>query len=158
MEITRIPEGEERRRPFNGEIEQMGRLAEDLQTGFLLLASHAPDLAAAYLNSLKEHPYSDRVREGILKFRGTLAQGAPKELAELTAELLLPKEGEEDEDQQGPFREPFGHANLNFVPVSPAQGPFLELLVHAPQHGVPLIRRLVDYAIFFKTGGRDFGR
>ena len=156
-EITRIPEGEERRRPFNGEIEQMGRLAEDLQTGFLLLASHAPDLAAAYLNSLKEHPYSDRVREGILKFRGTLAQGAPKELAELTADLLLPKEGEEDEDQQGPFREPFGHANLNFVPVSPAQGPFLELLVHAPQYGVPLIRRLVDYAISFRTGGRAFG-
>ena len=158
MEITRMPEGEESRRPFNGEIEKMGRLAEDLQTGFLLLSSHAPDLAAAYLNSLKEHPYSDRVREGILKFRGTLAQGAPKELAELTAELLLPKEGEEDEDQQGPLRRPFGHADLNFVPVSPAQGPFLELLVHAPQYGLPLIRRLVDYAISFLTRGRRIGR
>ena len=157
MEINRMPEGEEPRRPFNGEIDQIGRLAEDLQTGFLLLASHAPDLAAAYLNSLKEHPYGDRVREGILKFRGTLAQGAPKELAELTAELLLPKQGEEDEDRQGPLRRPFGHADLNFVPVSPAQGPFLELLIHTPQHGLPLIRRLVDYAIFFYTGGRDFG-
>jgi hypothetical protein len=157
MEATRMPT-EDRRRPFNGEVEQVGRLAEDLQTGFLLLASHAPDLAAAYLNSLKQNPYGDRVREGILKFRGTLAQGAPKELAELTADLLLPKEGADDEDQQGPFREPFGHANLNFVPVSPAQGPFLELLVHAPQEGLPLIRRLVDYAISFRTGGREFGR
>lgn len=157
MEATRMP-SEELGRPFNGEVEQLGRLAEDLQTGFLLLASHAPDLASAYLNSLKERPYADRVREGILKFRGTLAQGAPKELAELTADLLLPKEGAEDEDHQGPLREPFGHANLNFVPVSPVQGPFLELLVHAPEQGLPLIRRLVDYAISFRTNGRDFGR
>ena len=159
VEIMRVPSGEERRRPFNGELapEEVGRLAEDLRTGFLLLCNHAPELAATYLQSLKEHPYSDRAREGILKFRGVLAQAAPKELAELTADLLLPKEEEGDEASHGPFREPFTHANLNFVPASPAQGPFLELLVHAPQHGLPLIRKLVDHAVLFHTGGRDFG-
>jgi len=157
-EIVKVSEGEERRRPFNGELtpEQVSKLAGDLRTGFLLFCNHAPELAAAYLQSLKEHPYSDRVRRGILKFRGALAQAAPKELAELTAELLLPKREEDDEDRDGPFREPFGYADFDFVPASPAQGPFLELLVHAPEHGLPLIRKLIDYAISFYTGGRDF--
>ncbi len=66
--------------PFNGEIEQMGRLAEDLQTGFLLLASHAPDLGGCLFEFAEEHPYSDRVREGILKFRGTLAKARQRNL------------------------------------------------------------------------------
>jgi hypothetical protein len=70
---------------------------------------------------------------------------------------LLPKDGEGDEDRRGPFRRPFGYADLDFVPASPAQGPFLELLVHAPEHGLPVIRKLVDHAVLFHTGGRDFG-
>jgi hypothetical protein len=86
-EIMRVPDGEERRRPFNGGLppEEVGKLAEDLRTGFLLLCNHAPELAVAFLQSLKEHPYSDRVREGILKFRGALAQAAPKELWRLAS-------------------------------------------------------------------------
>lgn len=150
---------EDRRRPFNGELasEQIGKLAEDLRTGFLLFCNHTPQLAADYLQSLRKRRYSDRALLGILKFRGALAQAAPKELAELTAELLLPKEGEHDEDFAGPFREAFGRHNLDFVPASPAQGPFMELLLHAREHGLALIRQLVDHAISFKSGGRDFG-
>ena len=98
------------------------------------------------------------MREEILKFRGSLAQAAPKELAELTAEVLIPTEEEEEEHRRGPTPDPFGHADLKFVPASPAQGPFLELLVHAPEHGLPLIRKLVDHAVKFFTRGRDFGQ
>ncbi|MGA7413910.1 MAG: hypothetical protein WBW33_25765, partial [Bryobacteraceae bacterium] len=158
-EIVTVSESEERRRPFNGELtsEQIGKLAEDLQTGFLLFCNHTPELATAYLQSLGKLPYSDQARRGILKFRGSLAEAAPKELAELALEALLPKRTEGDKDSHGPFREPFGHSDLDFVPASPAQGPFLELLVHAPEHGLPLIRKLVDHAISFYTGGRGFG-
>lgn len=161
-EIETASEGvsfEDRRRPFNGELssEQVGKLVEDLRTGFLLFCNHTPELASDYLQSLKKRRYGDRALRGILKFSGALAQAAPKELAELTAELLLPKEGEENEDSAGPFREAFGYVNLDFVPASPAQGPFLELVVHAREHGLPLIRKLVDHAISFKNGGRDFG-
>src|SRR5574341_693792 len=91
-----------------------------------------------------------------MKFRGTLAQAAPKELAELTADYLLPKE--EDEEDSGPFRDAFRHVDFGFVPASPAQGPFYELLQHAPEHGLPLIRRIVDHAISFRSGGRDYGK
>ena len=54
-------------------------------------------------------------------------------------------------------RGPFTHHDLDFVPPSPAQGPFFELLTHAPQHGLSLIRRLVDHAIAFYSGGREYG-
>lgn len=158
-EIMEPSDGEAPRQPFNGEIasEHVGRLVEDLRTGFLLFCDHAPELAVAYLESLKKHPYLKRAREEILRFRGALAQAAPKELAELTSEVLIPRKKEDNEDRHSPFREPFGLANLNFVPASPAQGPFLELLVYAPEYGLPLIRKLIDHAVHFYTGGRDFG-
>ena len=37
------------------------------------------------------------------KFRGALAQAAPKELAEITAELLIPKDEDDDESYEQPF-------------------------------------------------------
>jgi hypothetical protein len=75
----------DRPRLFNDELtsKQIGKLAEDLRTGFLLFCNHTPTLAADYLRSLKKRRYSDQALRGILKFRGALAQAAPKELAEL---------------------------------------------------------------------------
>ncbi|MBZ5565002.1 MAG: ATP-binding protein [Acidobacteriia bacterium] len=149
-----------RPRAFNDELdsEQVGRLAEDLRTGFLLFCNHRPNLAAEYLKSFSKHPYRHHALRALLKFRGALAQAAPKELAELTADYLLPKEDKEDEEYSGPFPEAFKYVGLDFVPASPAQGPFYELLLHAPEYGLPLIRRIVDHAVAFKTGGRDFFR
>ena len=96
-EIMDAARSEPPRRAFDGELAgRLGALAEDLNTGFLLFCNHAPGLAAAYLEALKQQPFPDRVREEILKFRGSLAQAAPKELAELTAEVLIPTEEEEE--------------------------------------------------------------
>jgi hypothetical protein len=153
--------GEKRRRRFNGELtsEQISNMAEELRTGFVVLCNHTPDLAAEYLKKSREHPYPDRALSGLLKFRGSLAQAAPKELAELTADYLMPKkEDNEEGDDGGPFREAFGHRDLDFVPASPAQGPFYELLLHAPEHALPLIRRIVEHAVAFRCGGKNFGK
>lgn len=163
-EITAPPDmtgGEKRRRPFNGELtsEQISNMAEELRTGFIVFCNHTPDLATEYLKKLREHPYPDRALSGLLKFRGALAQAAPKELAELTADYLMPKkEDDEEDDDGGPFRKAFGHRDLDFVPASPAQGPFYELLLHAPEQALLLIRRIVDHAVAFRSGGKDFGK
>jgi len=151
---------ENRSRPFNGELssEQNGRLAEELRTGFLLFCNHRPNLAAQYLKSFSKRPYRDHALRALLKFRGALAQAAPKELAEVTADYLLPKEDEEDEEYSGPLPRAFNYVDLDFVPASPAQGPFYELLMYAPEYGLPLIRRIVDHAVAFHSGGRDFGK
>src|SRR5262249_26496426 len=90
--------------------------------------------------------------------RGSLAQAAPKELAELTADYLMPKTHEDEDDDGGPFREAFRHRDIDFVPASPAQGPFYDLLLHGPEHALPLIRRIIDHAVAFNSGGRDFGK
>jgi len=153
-----LTEIETERRPFNGELtgDQIGALAGNLRTSFLTFCNHAPRLAQEYLQSLRTREHSEHVLRGVLKFRGALAQAAPKELAEITAELLIPKD-EEDDERSSPFREAFGYHDTDFIPASPSQGPFLELLIHAPEHGLKLIRQLMDHAISFKSGGRDFG-
>ena len=150
--------GVQERQPFNGELtrEQIGALREELTTDFLLFCNHAPELAKAYLRALRKNPERERASE-ILKFRGALAQAAPEELAELTAETLIPKKEKNEREQSYLPARPFGYRDLEFIPASPAQGPFLELLVHAPEHGLRLVRKLVDHAISFKTAGRDFG-
>ncbi len=159
--LSIVPPGEQRARPFNGELtsSQLASLREELTTGFLLFCNHVPHHAVEYLKALAKHPYPDQAFRALMKFRGALAQAAPKELAELTSAYLMPQrdENEEDENDGGPFREAFGHRELDFVPVSPAQGPFYELLLHAPDRGLALIRQVVDHAVAFKSGGKEFG-
>lgn len=151
---------EHRVQPFDGALssKELGMLGEELRTSFLLFCNYAPDSAAEYLQSVSNHPYRDHATRALLKFRGLLAQAAPKELAELTADYLMPKDEDKDEDSGGPFREAFGYRDIDFVPASPAQGPFYELLLHGPEHALPLIRRIVDHAVAFKTSGRDFDK
>ena len=142
--------------PFDGTLtsSELGALRGDLKTAFLLFCHHTPEQAAEYLKSLGNHPYRDRVLRDLMEFRGMLVQAAPKELAELTASYLI---GQDEEEDTGPLRSAFGHRDLDFVPASPSQGPFYDLLVQAPEHGLPLIRRLVDFAVNFESKGADFG-
>jgi hypothetical protein len=93
-------------------------LAEELRTSFLLFCNHTPALAAEYLKSFSRHPYRDHALPELLKFRGALAQAAPKELADITADYLLPDGNEDDDEYDGPFREAFKHKDLDFVPAS----------------------------------------
>jgi hypothetical protein len=146
----------DRREPFGGELdhEQTASLESDLRVGFLLFCHRTPALAKAYLQSLRQHRRSD-VERSILKIHGSLAQAAPEELAELTATALIrnhqPAEHHRDRG------EPFDFVDHEFLPESPTQGPFLELLTHAPQHGLSLIHRLVNHAISFYSGGSEYG-
>jgi hypothetical protein len=149
------------RQPFGGEFnyEQIQSLEVDLRTGFLLFCKRTPALAVEYLRSLSQRRRSDDVVRSVLKFRGTLAEAAPAELAELTASALMPPTQSEDRHRyhRRELREPFGFLDLAFLPASPAQGPFLELLTHASQYGLSLIHRLINHAISFYTAGREPG-
>lgn len=149
----------ERRKLFDGEFryDEIATLESDLRTGFLLFCNRVPALAVEYLQSLSRRQHSRDAVRSILKFRGTLAQAAPAELAELTATALIPKLRTEEPYNRREPREPFTFLDHDFLPASPAQGPFLELLTHAPQHGLSLIHRLVDHAILFYSQGRTYG-
>jgi hypothetical protein len=158
-EIERTREAESFREPFGGEFDRnrIDSLESDLRTGFLLFCSRTPALAAEYLRWLRQRRYGEHAVRSILKFRGTLAQAAPAELADLTATALIAKRQPEEQHDRDELRKPFNFLDHEFLPPSPAQGPFFDLLTHAPQHGLSLIHRLVDHVISFYTGGCDFG-
>lgn len=139
-----------------GYRENLG-LAEKLRTAFLMFANKRPELAVEYLNRVRVFEHDRGVVSSIMKFRGTLAQAAPKELAALTAENLIAEGEENDPYRRGDREGPFQYLDHEFLPAAPAQGPFLDLLTHAPDEGVALIRKLTDYAIQFRVRGRDPG-
>lgn len=147
------------RKPFNGEIDQnrINSLELELQSGFLLFCNRTPALAREYLRSFTQRRYNRHDIKNILNFSGPLAQAAPEELAELTAAALIPKSRPNERHYRRKIDEPFEYLDHDFIPASPAKGPFFELLRHAPQQGLSLIHRLVDHAISFYSEGREYG-
>ena len=144
------------REPFDGQLDshQLRPLTEELRAYFVLFSNHTPDLAVHYLQVLLPRRPDDVAVRSVLSSRGTLAQAAPAELAQLTAAALIPKESHARRHRE--FDEPFEYMDHLFIPASPAQGPFYELLVHAPLIGLALIRQLVEHAIEFYTRGRAY--
>ena len=149
--------------PFGANLDgaNLRDLEDNLRTGLLAFCDRAPALAASYLEAVGRRRCNERAVEAILKFRGRLSVAAPAELAALTAAALIPAADDQDGRRRRRGRrrdsEAFTRADSYFIPASPAQGPFLELLTHAPQHGLTLIRQLVDHAIAFYSGGRPHG-
>jgi energy-coupling factor transporter ATP-binding protein EcfA2 len=136
----------------------VGDLANKLRTGFVMFCSRTPALAADYLQRLKEGGrHNEQAVKAILKFRGQLAQAASAQLAELTAAALIRQHDENRRRRTRSDEKPFTWIDNEFIPASPSQGPFLELLTHAPQQGLALVRRLVDHAIAFHSGRRPYG-
>lgn len=132
-------------------------LTDKLRTAFLMFCNKAPDLAVDYLNRVRAHEHGRGIVSSIMKLRGTLAHAAPKELAALTAEGLIAQCKADNPNRRPEREEPFQFLDHEFLPAAPAQGPFLELLTHAPAEGLALIRKLVDHAIQFSVRGKDPG-
>jgi hypothetical protein len=142
---------------FAGAIQgdQLNSLEDTLRLHFVAFAFHVPHLAAEYFKTFETRTYSEHIRIEILKFRGSLAQAAPAALADFTLRTLIPTGGRKKREGSVMRDGPFGHTDGQFLPCSPAQGPFFELLTHSPQDGLRLIRGLVDYSISFFANGQD---
>jgi len=137
--------------------EQVQSLKFDLRSGFLMFCRHTPDLAAEYLGAVARSEHNDDLVRSILKMRGTLAQAAPAELADLTAQALIEKPRPRDRHFGREREEAFTFLDSEFLPASPAQGPFFDLLTNAPTDGLALVRKLVDHAITHGSRGRAPG-
>lgn len=150
------------RAPFTGDLDgaDLSDLEDSLRTGFVAFCDRTPALAANYLEAVMRRRRNEGPVEAILEFRGRLAEAAPAELAALTAAALIPSADEEDgrTRRRGLHdNDPFTWTDDQFIPASPAQGPFLELLTQAPQRGLALIRQLVERAISFYSNGQPHG-
>lgn len=143
---------QDRRQLFDGAIdpERFRSLESQLRIGFLMFSDQAPDLAKQYLRSLGQRERNEKMVSNICKFRGRLAGAAPAELADLIGTALI--QVEDNSTYRARREGPFTFLDHEFFPASPAQGPFFELLAEAPQHGLSLIRQLVDHAIAYYSG------
>lgn len=128
------------------------RMINDLRTMTLLLAANAPDEAKTYLTTVAAENDYYKVKE-IRLFSRTLAGVAPAELAALVEASLI-----EPPRCRGSRRDPMDRAlsfaDTDYMPPSPAQPPFLDLLEAAPAIGLTLIRKLVETAVAFHANGK----
>ncbi len=136
---------------------QLKVMEAELRTAFLSFCHRTPELAAGYLESFTGHQHADETRISILQFRGTLAQAAPKQLADFTIETLIGNGERRPRRRSGSLPErPFEYTDLKFLPASPSQGPFLDLLLHCPEEGLRLVRRIVTHAVqFYRDDKKD---
>ncbi len=131
------------------------RLVEDLRTVALLLSGRSPDDAKAYLREIDAKRDIHKVK-AIRQFSTALAPVAPAELADLIASSLIEKRSRNSTHDVSDYRA-FSHADTDYLPASPAQPPFLELLLASPKDGLALVRRLVCAAIEFHSRGAEAG-
>ncbi len=124
-------------------------LESKLRMIFLFLCDRTPDLARAYVSSLRGSRQREDIVSQIIDSPGSLARAAPEELADFVMSALLPQEDDPRWATPRALQGPFTFVSYRFVPASPAQRPFLDLLMSAPQTGLSLIRQLVDYACSF---------
>ncbi|MGU5307461.1 hypothetical protein MAX19_22325, partial [Escherichia coli] len=84
-------------------------------------------------------------------------QAAPVELANLTAQALISGPRGRKRHFGTEREEAFTYLDHVFLPVSPDQGPFLDLLINSPKNGLALIHRLVTHAVAHESQGADSG-
>jgi hypothetical protein len=127
--------------------------------------AHLNPLAAErYLRGLDPDAARHYEMQDILRAPGTLLRAAPAALVDFALGAIIEKEDPDNLysgrlDRFGPF----GVHDHLFSTPSPGQGPFFELLEHAPAEGLRLIRGLVEHATQWRRAqyvkaGRPFPR
>ncbi|KFX71095.1 hypothetical protein TMS3_0103905 [Pseudomonas taeanensis MS-3] len=130
-------------------------LKSDLRDAFVMFARTTPELAAEYLTAVGKSEHSEDIVRSILRMRGTLAQAAPAELANLTAQALIARPRPREHHFGREREEAFTYLDHEFLQASPARGPFLDLLTNSPKDGLALVHRLVTHAVAHGSRGAD---
>ncbi len=129
-----------------GEWHRRRALGSEIRSAFLRFSDTSPDLAIAYIERLAAGPADDPIVKSVLTDSGRLGSAAPDRLAALAARSMVPPREASGRTGLRAART-FGSWDYELYPPSPRQGPFLSLLEAAPEHGLWLVRRIVDHAI-----------
>jgi hypothetical protein len=158
LEIEMPEEHEEGRLRKELSRDEVTSLASDLRETFLWFCHRTPELASEYLHSFEGRRHREQSMLAILKLQSSLAQAAPKDYADFAIKALIPEKRPRRSRSHGLEREEvFESSRSEFLPVSPAQGPFFSLLTSDAAEGLRLIRTLVDHAVSFFSRGREPG-
>lgn len=132
------------------------RMIEELRAMALLLSLQSPEAARQYLRDIDGERDSYKAK-AVRRYSTVLAQVVPTELADLVANSLIEPRSRRESSYGVSSRRALSHADIDYLPASPAQPPFFDLLVHAKEVGLGLIRRLVAAAIDVHRDGGDPG-
>lgn len=105
-----------------------------------------PAAAQQYLTALNGGETKHREFETVLKGRGALAKAAPAAFVDSFLSCVIEKPKRRDSFSSPRDYRPFGIHEHRFMPASPSQGPFLEILDSAPDEGLRLVRHIVEHA------------
>ena len=129
-----------------GEWHRRRTLGSEIRSAFLRFSDTSPDLAIAYIERLAAGPADGPIVKSVLTDSGRLASAAPDRLAALAARSMVPPREPSGRTGLRAART-FGGWDYELYPPSLRKGPFLSLLEAAPEHGLRLVRRVVDHAI-----------
>jgi hypothetical protein len=119
----------------------------EIRMTVLSFAQLNPLAAERYLRGLDADATRHDEMPVILGAANTLSRSAPGAFADYALNALIEKE--EPDDHYGRRRNeygPFSALEHNFASASPGQGPFFDLLDHAPAEGLRLVRAVVEHA------------
>jgi energy-coupling factor transporter ATP-binding protein EcfA2 len=128
-------------------IPHLREVRDEIRMTAFAFAHLNPAAAERYLKGLDTDAVRHHELEAILRAPGNLAKAAPAALVDFALGAIIEKEDPDDfygsrRDRLGPF----GVHDHVFSRASPGQGPFLELLEHAPAEGLRLVRAVVEHA------------
>ena len=135
--------------PPSSGIPNLKDTGDALRTLCFMFAQVNKDAARTYLESVNRREVQYGELDRILKNRGNLARAAPAEFATFLLRELTPDRDEQDRHRYGPFMMHDG----KFMPESPSQGPFLEILEADAPAGLRLVRGVVNVAMEWLGGG-----
>lgn len=145
----RLPGGAAR-----GADDLIRQIVPDLRILALTLAGGAPDETKAYLGAVAKERDTYKAN-GVRDVSTNLAKVLPRELSEvIESSLIAPRKARPEWDRSR--RDPFTFADSNYMPASPAQRPFLDLLQNSKEIGLQLIRKLAAHAVEFDSPDPDF--
>lgn len=104
--------------------------------------------ARKYLGMLNAQTMRHHTFETFITSRANLARAAPTEFADFVLKALEPDPDDRNERRYGPFMLHEGR----FMPASPAQGPFFEILEADAASGVKLVHGIVKIATEWMVG------
>lgn len=147
-----IPGGRGNSRSSN---DAYARMIDKLRMMSLMLGEFAADQLKAYLTELTAERADYKVKD-IRLFSQVVAPVAPAELVDLMIASLVVRRDRGRRTQTSRDRV-LSHADSDYLPPSPAQPPFLDLLESAPSEGLRLIRTLVSEAVDYYAKGKAPG-
>ncbi len=141
------------RQPFdlNNNPVELENLEDSIRELFLYSAGAVPTLVSKYLSEKKSHPFQRNYGEKIFTTQVDFAHYVPRPFVDyfLTVYIQHPKGiADGSKPDLNYISKMLGVEDFhNYLPASPIQPPFLNLLNHHEQEGLRLIKRVCNHSI-----------